>query len=109
TNTFDRMLACRVVELLKAWTTITCLSHPVACKCAGLNLRQKTLHALLCLVVYNHWPTRHVSKLRRVGDGVTHLRDAAFVKQIDNQFHLVQTLEVSHLGRVTSLSQSFEA
>ena len=52
---------------------------------------------------------RNVSVFRVVGNGVAHVRDAAFIDQIDDQLHFVKTLEIRHFGRVSRFDQSFKA
>ena len=52
---------------------------------------------------------RHVAVLGRVADRVAHVGDAALVDQVDDQLHLVQALEVRHLGRVAGLDQRLVA
>src|ERR1700752_1145661 len=103
------MFSSRVVKLLETPATVTCFFHPVTGKSPLLNLCQQTLHASLCLIIYHEWTTRHIAVLRGVRDGIAHLRNATFIKQIHNQFHLMETLEIGHLGRITSFSQCFEA
>ena len=50
-----------------------------------------------------------VAVLGGVGDGVAHLGEAALVDQVNDQLHLVYTLEVSVLRRIAGLDQRLKA
>src|SRR5439155_22111868 len=52
---------------------------------------------------------RHVAVLGGVADRVAHVGDAALVDEVDDQLHLVQALEIRHLGRVPGLDQRLVA
>ena len=44
-----------------------------------------------------------------VGDRVVHVGDAALIDEVDDELHLVQALEIGHLGRISGLDQRLEA
>ena len=50
-----------------------------------------------------------VAPLGGVGDGVAHVFEAAAVHEIDDQFELVEALEVGELGLVAGFYEDFEA
>ncbi len=54
-------------------------------------------------------PLDVLAVFRSVADGIVHVGDAALVDQVDDQLHLVQALEIRHLGRIAGLDQSFVA
>src|SRR5215469_15389298 len=49
------------------------------------------------------------AELRRVRDRPVHLGQPALVHEVDDQLHLMQALEVGHLGLVTGLDQGVES
>ena len=73
-----------------------------------LDLAEDALHLGLGLVGDDARTARQVTVFGRVGDRVAHVGDAAFVDEVDDQLDLVQTLEVSHLGRITGLDEGLE-
>ena len=54
-------------------------------------------------------PDHVVTVLGRVGHGVAHEGEAAFVDQVHDELHLVDALEVGHLGGVARLHERLEA
>ena len=74
---------------------------------AGLNILQRPLHPLLHAGVNDLRPDRHVAPLGRFGNRETHTADARFIHQINNQFQLVQALEIGHLRLVPGFDQRF--
>lgn len=84
--------------------------HEVAHEFAGLDVGQHGLHAGLRLIIGQDARARDVfAVFGGVRDGVVHVRDAAFVDQVDDQLHLVQAFEIGHLGLVSRFDQGFEA
>src|SRR3546814_18464722 len=80
-------LTCAVVE------------DEAADETASLDVFQNALHFLLGLVRDDARASVDVAIFGRVADRVTHVGDAAFIHQIDDQLHFVQALEISHFGR----------
>ena len=76
---------------------------------AVLDLGQDLLHLLAGLRGDEALAGAVVAVLSGVGDGVTHLGEAALVDEVNDELHLVAGLEVGHLGLVASLDQSVEA
>src|SRR5580704_7593117 len=81
---------------------------PFARELPGLNLRQDLFHLFARLGGNDARPTRVIAILGRVGDRVTHVAEAAFIDQIDNQLHFVQALEVSDFGGITGFDQGLK-
>ncbi len=75
---------------------------------AILDLGQDLLHLLAGLSGNEALAGAVVAVLSGVGDGVTHLGEAALVDEVNDELHLVASLEVGHLGLVASLDQSIE-
>ena len=82
---------------------------PLARELAGLDLAQHLLHLALGGLVHDARTARQVAVLRRLADEAMHLRQAAFVQQVDDELELVQTLVIRDLGLITGLDQRLEA
>ena len=81
------------------------LQHPVLDEFARLNVVQHCLHGFLAGGV-DHARARHVlAILSRVRHGVVHVGDAALIDEVDDQLHLMDALEISHLRRVAGFDQ----
>src|SRR5258707_2896962 len=85
------------------------LEHEVLRVLAVLDAVQRLAHALAHALVDDLRPGDVLAVLGIVRDRVVHGADAAFVHQVDDQFQLVQALEVRHLGRVARVHQRIEA
>ena len=85
------------------------LEHPVAGELARLDVGQDALHLGLRLGRDDARAGDVLAVLGGVGDRVVHVGDAALVDEVDDQLHLVQALEIGHLGRVARLDQGLEA
>ncbi|CWO61088.1 Uncharacterised protein [Neisseria meningitidis] len=78
------------------------------CVFAGLNAFQGIAHGFFAGSI-DHFRAGNVfAVLRIVGNGVVHIGNTAFENQVNNQFHFVQTFEVSHFRRVTGFGQGFK-
>ena len=84
------------------------LLDPLAGELARLNLLQDLLHLLLGGRGDHARPAGDVAVLGGVRDAVAHPRDALFVHQVHDELHLVEALEVGHLGLVAGLDQGLE-
>ena len=85
------------------------LREELTCEGAILDLREDLLHLLTGLLSDETLTGAVIAVLRRVGDRVTHLGEAALVDEVDDQLHLVAGLEVRHLRRIASLNEGIEA
>src|SRR5208282_121836 len=72
-------------------------------------LRQDLLHVLFHMLVDYPIATSEVAIFGCFADEFMHLVETAFVDQIDNQLQLVQALEVSNVGLIAGIDQSFES
>jgi hypothetical protein len=70
-----------------------------------LDLGEHLAHAGLDASVDDPWTRGVVAVLRRVGHRPTLFGNAALVHQVDDQFELMQTLEVRHLRLVARFHQ----
>ena len=82
--------------------------HPVAGELARLNVMQHALHLGLGGRRDDARAGDIFAIFRRVGDGIIHVGDAAFVNQVNDQLHFMQAFEISHLRRVTRFHQRFK-
>src|SRR5690242_13618089 len=76
---------------------------PLAGKFSGLDFRQDLFHFGSRLFVDDARTSRVVAVLRGIGDGITHVAQAAFLDQVYDQLQFVETLEVGDLGGVAGL------
>src|SRR4051794_22177542 len=73
---------------------------PLARKGTVTDLGEDALHLRLGRVRDDSWPAGVVAVLSGVGDRPAHLRQTAFVHQVDDELQLVQALEVRDLRLV---------
>ena len=78
-------------------------------KFAILNLAEDRLHRLAALGVDDARTGDVVAPLRRIGDGVAHVRQAAAIDEIDDELELVQHFEVRALRLIARFDQRFVA
>src|SRR5439155_8405609 len=55
------------------------------------------------------WADCQLAPFRGIGNQSAHPRNALFVDKIDNKLEFVQTFEISKLGRITRVNESFKA
>jgi hypothetical protein len=103
------MLFALRAQPLEVRQTGAVLGDPLVGELARLDLGEDLLHGGSGLRPDDALAAGHVAILGGVADGVAHVGDAALVDEIDDEFHLVDALEVGHLGSVTGLDQGFEA
>src|SRR5580698_8867782 len=65
---------------------------------AVLNVVEEALHSLLDFRGYDAWTCGVVAPLSGVGDGVTHVFEAAAIHEVHDELELVENLEVGELG-----------
>src|SRR6185369_2226064 len=106
---FDRVLLGFFAELAEVRQPAAVLRHPLVGELARLDVAEDLLHGGARVVGDDPLAARHVAVLGGVADRVAHVRDAAFVDQVHDELHLVQTLEVRHLGRIPRLDQRLVA
>src|ERR1700730_10406925 len=59
-------------------------SQPLFSEIAGLNFRQNLLHFGTRLLIDDPWSARIIAVLRRIGNRIAHVAEAAFINKIDN-------------------------
>src|SRR4051812_12311278 len=104
----DRVVVVGLVEALEVLQAVLVLGTPFLRELAGLDLGEDPLHLGLGLLVDDARAAGEVAVLGGVADAVAHVTEAALVDQVDDQLHLVDALEVSHLRRVAGLDQRLE-
>ncbi len=77
--------------------------------CAVADVAQDLLHLRPNARVDDPRADRVVAVLGGVGDGVPHVRQPALVDEVDDELHLVHTLEVRDLGLVARVDERVEA
>src|SRR5437867_659851 len=105
----DRVLRGLLPELAEVRQAAAVLGDPLVGELARLDVGEDRLHRLARLVADDALAARHVAVLGGVADRVAHVGNPALVDQVDDQLHLVEALEVRHLGRVAGLDQRLEA
>jgi hypothetical protein len=109
TDLLQGMLGALTPQRLEARAARLVLEHELARERAVLDLAQDLLHALLDPGIDDPRPAREVAVLGGVGDRVAHVGDPTLVDEVDDQLHLVDGLEVRHLGGVARLHQRLVA
>src|SRR5688572_26547926 len=89
------LLGALRVQVLRAAAV---LRDPLLRVRAVADLAQHALHLFAHARVDDPGTHDVVAVLRGVGDGVAHVREPAFVDQVDDELHLVHALEVRDLG-----------
>src|SRR5690606_11399189 len=100
-----RQLLAGALELLLAAVE---LLDQLAGEPAVLDLGEDLAHRPAGLLGDDPGAARVAAVLGGVGHRPVHLRDAALVHEVDDELHLVQALEVGHLGLVARLDQGLE-
>ena len=88
--------------------TIVAVCNEFLSEFAILNALQDFLHSFTRLLVDYLRTSIVLAVFSGVGDRVIHEVDARFVHQVYDHLHLVIALEVSKLGRITSVYQGLE-
>src|SRR5579875_1744748 len=96
-------------ERLEAGLAGGVLEHPFAGEAARLDIFEDPLHLGADMGVDDPGTARVVAVFGGVRYRITHIGDAAFIDQIDDQLDLVQALEIGHLRRIAGLHQGFVA
>ena len=82
--------------------------HPLRTERAVLYLTQNFLHFLSRLVGDKSSARAVVAVFGSIGYGISHHLKAALVDKVNYEFHLVNTLKICHLRRISSLDQRVE-
>src|SRR5208282_712716 len=108
-NNLDRMLLLLMAQLGEVISAVLILFDPLPRKRPILNVGQNFLHCGPRRVAHHFFAARQIAILSGIRNRVAHPPQAAFIDQINNQLHLVQTLEIGDLWRVPGLDQRFES
>src|SRR6266851_1811467 len=104
-HNLNRMLLLFLAQRSEVAPAVLVLLDPLPCERPILNVSQSLLHRRPRSIAYNFLAARQVAILRRIRNRMPHPAQPAFINQIDNQLHLVQTLKVRNLRSVSSLHQ----
>src|ERR1700728_787410 len=105
----DGMLLLLLTEIGEVIAAVFVFLDPLARKGSVLNIGQSLLHRSARGVAHNFLAARQVAIFCRIRNRIAHPAPAAFVEEVDNQLHLVQTLEIGNLRRVAGFHQRLEA
>ena len=81
---------------------------PLAREFAGLDFGQDLLHLGAHMLVDDARAAGVIAVLGGIGNRVTHVAQAAFLDQVDDQLELVQAFEIGDFGRITGFHQGLE-
>src|SRR5688572_1703345 len=105
---FELVIEIRLHEAVVFLAPVGVLLDPLLGELALLDLLENLAHLFLGLVVDDARAAREIAVLGGVGDEFVHLRQAAFVQQVDDELQLVQALVVRDFGLITGFHQRFE-
>ena len=97
----------RRIALKLTWPALFSSTQSRAKRPSWMSARTRFISALVSSVMIRAGLV--VAVLGGVADRVAHVGEAALVDQVDDQLHLVQALEIGHLGRVAGLDQRLVA
>ena len=83
--------------------------QPVFGKGAVLDFRQGFLHGGAGLVGHDLLAGMIIAVFRSIADGMTHLRHAAFIAEVNDQFHFMEAFEVRDFRLIACFNQRVEA
>src|SRR5215470_10067376 len=86
---FDRVLLLGVAQSSELLAAGFVFFNPLAGESAVLNARQDFFHLGAGLIADDHVAASKIAVFGGVGDRVAHAREATFVDEVDDQFHLV--------------------
>ena len=98
-----------LTQALELATTTAGLFDPLAGEGPGLDLVQDLLHGGSAGVADDSPAADVVTVFGRVADLGSHPREPSGVGQVDDELHLVETLEVGELGIVSGIHERLEA
>src|SRR5580704_12153971 len=82
--------------------------HPLLSEIAGLDFFEDLLHLGASLIVDDARAARIIAILGRVGHGIAHVAETAFIDEIDDELQFMQALEIGDLGGIASFYESLE-
>ena len=106
TNLLRRMLRSQLTHSFEVNLTagIGHIQQEVFCESTVLDIGQDLLHCFLCLISDDLRSGDVITLLSCVGDGISHTGETGLIDQVNDQFHLMDTLEVCISGIITSLT-----
>src|SRR6056297_2545743 len=105
----DLVVLLRLAELGVRGPSGLVLRDPLAGELAVLDLLQYLFHVLAGVLVDDHVALGEPAVLGGVGDRVPHAAAPVLVHQVDDEFELVEALEVRHLGGVARVDERLVA
>ena len=84
------------------------LKEEFASELTVLDFLKDFAHLLLGFFIDDARTAGVIAEFRRVGDGVTHVAEAALIEEVDDELHFVHAFEISHFGLITRFDEGFE-
>src|SRR3989304_2262099 len=106
---FNFLVLFHALYRVKYGTARLVLQNPLTGKGAVLNLSENLAHLFSGLLGDDSRAAGEIAVLGRVTDGITHIGQAAFIYQVDNQLHFVQAFEIGDFRLIPSLHKRIEA
>ena len=109
TDLFERMfcvLTAHRQEMSAAAGFI--FEEPIFGKGTGLDIIEDVFHGLLRSLGDDAGAGRIIAVFRRIADGFTHLGHAAFIHEVDDQFHFMEGFKVSDFRLITGFAKGFK-
>ena len=82
--------------------------EPIFGEGAGLDVVQDFFHGFLRFLGYDTRTSGVIAIFSGVADGFAHLSHAAFIHEVDDQFHFMEGFKVSDFRLITSFAECFE-
>ena len=86
----------------------TVFQQPVFGKGAVLDFLQRFLHSSAGVIGNNLFTGMIIAVFRRVADGMTHFGHAAFIHQVNDQFHFMEAFKVRDFRLIACFNQRVE-
>src|SRR5581483_4381461 len=102
---FDGMFLFHVAEDGEVASALLVFVDPFASEGAVLDAGENLFHGSARRIANHAITAGQIAILGRVGNRVTHPAQPAFVNQVDDQLHLMQTLEVGDLRLISGFHQ----
>ena len=83
--------------------------EPIFSEGTALDIGQNFFHGFLGILRYDTRTGCVVAVFSRVTDGFAHLGHAAFIHEVDDQFHFMEGFEISDFRLVACFAEGFEA
>src|SRR5699024_5583281 len=104
----DWMLIFLIVDCIILRTSRLVFKNPAFGEFAALDFRKHLFHARFCFVIDYTRSGNEIPPLRCIRDGVAHVFHAAFIHEVHDELHLMETFEISDFRLVTCICKCFK-